>query len=87
VVTDAEDLEPIAVIIKANPVIAEAEAQFGRISALEPLHVAFFSREKAREPMQEIDSTVAVDGANMGSGLVCPGDLLCRFLFCRGLMA
>jgi hypothetical protein len=83
-VADAEDLEPIAVIVKANPVIAEAEAQFGRISALEPLHVAFLSREKAREPVQEIEGVVAVDGANIGSGLVCPGNLFCHFLLAAG---
>jgi hypothetical protein len=37
--------------------------------------------------VQQIDSGLAVDGANVGSGLVCPGNLLSHCSLAGVLMA
>jgi len=87
-VPDAQYLDGLAAIIKANPVIAEAQPQLGRIDIGKPFHVVFFGCEEARGPVQEIDGGLAVDGANVGTGLVSPRDPLSHnSLGCRALMA
>ena len=36
----AEDIDPIAVVVKADPPIADAQAELGRMKAVEPVDVA-----------------------------------------------
>jgi hypothetical protein len=57
------------VVVEADAVIAEAQPQFRRIDIGEPFHIAFLGREKASQAVQQIDSSLAVDGAT--SALVC----------------
>jgi hypothetical protein len=83
--TDPENLDGIGEIVKADAVIAEPEAKLGRLDSLQPFHIAFLGGDEASEAMQEIDGGVAVDGANVGTGLVGPGDFLSHFFFSRRL--
>src|ERR1035438_1789874 len=39
-IADAEDLDGLALLVEADPVVADAEAILGRIDTLEPFHVA-----------------------------------------------
>ena len=58
--SDAENLDGIAEVVKS----------------LQSFHIAFLGGDKAGQAMQEIEGSVAVDGANVGTGLIGPGDLL-----------
>ena len=49
---DAEDLDGIAEVVKAKEVVAEAEAQFGRVDVLEHCDIAFFGLKKACQAMK-----------------------------------
>ena len=60
-VSNAEDLDPIAVIVEAEAVIAETQTVLRRIDIGEPFHIAFFGGEKARQAVQQIDGGLAVD--------------------------
>ena len=44
-------------VIIAEPVFAEAEAELRRVDALKAFHIAFFCFEEAREPVQKIDGS------------------------------
>jgi hypothetical protein len=77
---DAEDLDGIAEVLKAEAIVAEPEAKLGRLDSLQPFHIALFGGDKAGKAMQEIDGSVTVDGANVGPGLIGPGDLLSHSL-------
>src|ERR1035438_1988934 len=39
-IADAKDLDGLALLVEADPVVADAEAILGRIDTLEPFHVA-----------------------------------------------
>ncbi len=69
---NAEDFDGVAMIVETEAIVAEAETVFRGLDVLEPFHVAFFLKDKAREPVQEIDRGFAVDGANVGLGPVGP---------------
>ncbi len=75
-VSNTEDLDPIAVVVIAEAVVAEAQAELGRINIGDQFHVAFRGGEKAGQTMQQIDGGLAVDVANVSLGLVSPGNLL-----------
>ena len=67
-------------IVEPDAVVAEAQAELGRLDILEPLHIAFLTDQKSCQPVQEIESGLAVDSAKIGAGLIGPGDLLSHFL-------
>ena len=66
---DAKYLDGIAEVMKADAIVAEAEPKFGRLNPLQPLYVAFLRCDKAGETVPEVDCRVAVDGANVSTGL------------------
>jgi hypothetical protein len=72
----AEDRDGFADVLEADAVVTETEAKLGWRDSLQPFHIAFFGGDKAGEAMQQIDGGVAVDGANVGTGLFGPSDLL-----------
>jgi hypothetical protein len=48
-VLDGGDVEGLAVIVEAGPIVADAEAELGRLDVLKALHVAFEMRPKAKK--------------------------------------
>jgi hypothetical protein len=49
-VADAEDFDPIAVIVESNAIVAETETQFRRLDILQALHIAFAGRKETGNP-------------------------------------
>ncbi len=73
-----EDQDRIAEIVEANPVVADAEAQLWRLNIPEVLDVAFTGGEITSHSMQDAEGGGAIDGAEVGFGLLGPGDPLPR---------
>lgn len=73
---DSEDFDGIAEVVEASAVIAEAEAEFWRIEALQSLDVAFSGSQEACDAMQKLQRGLLIDGAHIGPGLVGPDNLL-----------
>ncbi len=52
------------------------EPKFRRVGALELLHIAFLGGQKSGQAVQEIDGSLAINGADVSLGLVGPDNLL-----------
>lgn len=76
---DMKDLDGISAVVEADTVIADPEAKLRRLDSLQSFHVALFGGDKAGQTMQKIEGSLAVDGANVGFGLIGPGDLFRHF--------
>jgi hypothetical protein len=75
-VLHGEDHDGIAEIMKADAVVADAEAELGRLDALEALDIAFAVGEITSHNMQDAECCGLIDRAKVGFGLIGPGDLL-----------
>ena len=75
-VLDGSDVEGVAVVVEAEPVVADAEAELGRLDVLEALHVALAGGGEVGQGAEKAHSSRLVDGAELDLGLVPPGDLL-----------
>ena len=75
-VLDGSDVEGVAVIVEAKPVIADPQAELGRLDVPEALHVALAGGGEVGQGAEKAQSGRLVDGAELGLGLVPPGDLL-----------
>ena len=73
---DGGDVEGVAVVVEAEPVIADAQAELGRFDVLEAFYVALAGGGEISESVQNAQGGGLVDGAELGFGLVPPGDLL-----------
>ena len=73
-VLDGSDIEGVAVIMEANPVIADAQAELGRLDILEALHVALAGGGEVGQGAEKAQGGRPVDGAELGpdSGRVAP---------------
>jgi hypothetical protein len=73
---DGGDVEGMALVVEAEPVVADAEAELGRLDVLEALHVALAGGGEMGQGLQNAQGGRLVDGAELGLGLVPSGDLL-----------
>ncbi len=73
---DGEDKDGVAEVAEAKAVVADAQPQFGRLDVLEALHVALAGGKIAGHDVQDAQSGGLIDGAEVGRGLIRPGDLL-----------
>lgn len=80
-----EDHDGIAEIVKANAIVADAEAELGRLAVLEALDVAFAVGEITSHNMQDAECCGLIDRAKVGFGLIGPGDLLPPWLLALGV--
>jgi hypothetical protein len=71
-----ENHNGIAEIVEADAVVADAQTELGRLDILEALDIAFARSEVASYHVQNAECGSLVDGAQVGFGLVGPGDLL-----------
>jgi hypothetical protein len=83
-VADGGDVEGMAEVVEAEPVVSDAEAELGRLDALEPLYVALTCGGEIGESVEDAEGCGLVDGAELGLGLVAPGDLLGVHAHCPG---
>ena len=74
-VSDGGDVEGVAVVVEAEPVVADAEAELGRLDALESFYVAVAGGGEGGESVKNAEGGGLVDGAELGLGLVPPVDL------------
>ena len=73
---DTKNLEHLAEVVEADAVIAEAQAQFGRLYIGEALDVAVASEDVVSQVFEQADSGFAVDAADVGASLRRPLDVL-----------
>jgi hypothetical protein len=83
-VLDGGDIEGVAVVVEAEPVIADAQAELWRLDVLEALHVALAGGGEVGQGAEKAQSDRLVDGAELDLGLVPPGDLLTLHAHCPG---
>ncbi len=69
-----DDKDGIAEIVKANAVVATAEAELRRLDILDALNIAFASGEITRHCMQDVESDCLVNRAKVGFGRIGSGD-------------
>ncbi len=81
---DGGDEEGVAVVVEAEPVVSDAEAELGRLDALESFYVALAGGGEGGESMKNAEGGGLVDGAELGLGLVAPGDLFGVHAHCPG---
>jgi hypothetical protein len=82
-VSHGEDLDGIAKVLEADSIVSKPQAKLGWLESPQLFHIALSGSKKAGEAMQEIDCGFAVDGANIGTGLIGPGNLLTYSLWNR----
>jgi hypothetical protein len=75
-VLDGEYEDGVSEILKAKTVVANAQAQFGRLNVLEALYIAFAGGEISGDDAQDMKGRGLVNGAEVGLGLLRPGYLL-----------
>jgi hypothetical protein len=75
-VLDGQHENGIAEIAEANAVVASAETKLRRFNALQALDIAFARGEIASQNVEDMESRVLIDGAQVSSGPLGPGDLL-----------
>ncbi len=83
-VSDGGDVEGVSVVVEAEPVVSDAEAELGRLDALESFYVALAGGGEGGESMKNTEGGGLVDGAELGLGLVAPVDLLGVHVHCPG---
>lgn len=71
-----EDHDGVSEIVKANAVVTDTEAEFGRLDILEAFNIAFSRGEITSHNVQNAKSGSLVDSTKVGLGLVSPGDFL-----------
>ena len=69
-----DDEDGIAEIVKADAVVAAAKAELWRIDILKVLDIACAGGEIPGHDVQDAERGGLVDGAEVGFGLVGPGD-------------
>lgn len=77
---DGQDQDGSSQIVEANAVITGAEAQLWRFDILKALHIAFAGGQLTGHAMQDMEGGGLVDSAQIGFGLLGPGDLLPHYL-------
>ncbi len=70
--------------MEAEPVIADAQAELGRLDVLETFYVALAGGGEVGQGAEKAQGGGLVDGAELGLGLVSPGDLLADQVHCPG---
>ena len=78
------DVEGMAAVVEAEPVIADAQAELGRLDVLESLYVTLAGGGEVGQSVQKAQGNRLVDGAELSLGLVPPGDLLAVHAYCSG---
>src|SRR6185437_7731563 len=81
---DGEDEDGVTVVVEADAVVANAQAQLGRLDILKSLHVAFTRGEIAGEGVQDVQRRRLIDCTQIGLGLVGPGSPLLIHDHCPG---
>ncbi len=75
-VFDGSDANGVFVFMEAHAVVADAEAELGRLDVLEMLDVALASVQIAGERMEDAESSGLIDGAELSLGLIFPDNVL-----------
>ncbi len=70
-----ENLDELTVIVEADSVSAGAQAKLRRFDVLKAFHIAFPCLNEACQSIENPYRGLPIDGANVGLGLVGPGDL------------
>jgi hypothetical protein len=83
-VPDGGDVEGMAVVMEAEPVVSDAEAELGWLDALESFYVSLAGGGEGGESVKNAQGGWLVDGAELGLGLVAPVDLLGVHAHCPG---
>ena len=81
---DPETSHSFRLQFKADTVIADAQPEFGRLNILKALHVALAGGGEVGQGVEKAQGGRLVDGAELGPGLVPPGDLLAIHAHCPG---
>jgi hypothetical protein len=64
-----EDFEGVVPIVKAKPVVAEAQAELRRFDVLESLDIAFTASDESGERVQDAECCLPINSAELG--LIC----------------
>ena len=83
-VLDGGDVEGLAVVMEAQPVVADAQPELGRLDLLKTLYIALATGGKVGQGAQNAQGGRPVDSAELGLGLVPPGDVLAAHVHCPG---
>ena len=81
---DGGDVEGLAVVMEAEPVVTYAQPELGRFNVLKTLYVALASGGEVGQSTQNAQGGRLVDGAELGLCLVPPGDVLAAHVHCPG---
>jgi hypothetical protein len=68
-VADAEDIDPIAVVVETNAPITDAEAELGRVNTAQSLDIAGAGGGEAVDRSGDAQSHGAVERGQIGLGL------------------
>ena len=71
--------------MEADAVDADAEAELGRVDALEAFHIAFAGTEETCQGVEDAERGGLIDGAELGLGAVVPDDPLAHPLLPRAV--
>ena len=73
---DGGDVQGVSVVVEAEPVVPDAEAELGWLDILEALYVSLSGGGVCGESLKNAESGCLVDGAELGLGLIPPVNLL-----------
>ena len=64
-ITDGGDVEGVAAVVEAEPVVADAQAELGRLDVLEALHVALTGGGEVGQGAEKAQGSWLVNGAEL----------------------
>lgn len=81
--SDGENFDSVSLVVEADAVVSDAEAELRGFDILKALDVAFAGTDEARQSMEDAQGGGLVDGAEAGLGLAAPDDLFGHRLLAR----
>jgi hypothetical protein len=71
---DGSNVECVAVVVKADAVIADAQAELRRLDVLETFHITLTCRGEVGQGMENTECRALFDSAELGLRMVPPDD-------------
>jgi hypothetical protein len=59
---DCEDKDGVADVVETNAVVADAEAELGRLNILQTFHVSFSRGRESIQPVKDLQCRGPIDG-------------------------
>jgi hypothetical protein len=72
---DCEDEDGVAEVVETNAVVADAEAELGRLNILQPFHISFSRGRESIQPVKYPQRRRPIYGPQIVPGLIFPYDL------------